>query len=149
MLKDNNYRFEVKASLQIMREQRNALCSSSLDTGSKIYLGLHELKSEIRSLYFQYYLTEWFDAHWSTLESVLDRHLEYTKDQQKLVKLFFAEFFVKFLENYDSSGIMAKIMIPDLLKSELETLKDLIELDGKFEDNYNKIKIEIKKHDEE
>ncbi len=149
MLNQENYRFEVKASLQIMREQREALCSASLNTGSGIYLGFHELKPEIRHLYFQHYLTGWFDAHWSTLESVLDRHPEYSKDQQKLIILFFAEFFTEFLENYDSSGIMAKVMIPDLLKSEQETLKELLEANNKWEENFNKIKIEIKKHDEE
>ena len=149
MLNQENYKFEVKASLQIMREQRDALRSACLNTGSGIYFGLHELKPEVRNLYFQHYLTGWMDAHWTMLESVLDRHPEYSKDQQKLIILFFAKYFSEFLENYDSSGIMAKIMIPDVLKSTQEFLKDMLEANNIWEENFNKIKIEIKKHDEE
>jgi len=149
MLVNNDYRFTVKASLQIMREQREKLCSDCLDTGSGIYEGLHELKPENRCLYFQSYLTEWLDSHWECLDSVLGRHPEYTKDQQKQIILFFAEYFSKFLDDYDSSGIMSKLIIPDLLKAEQETLKDMIAINSKWEENLRKLKIEIKKHEEE
>ena len=55
MLKNYDYRFCVKASLQVMEEQRKKIYSDSCSNHS-IYSGLHEISGELQNLYFQQYL---------------------------------------------------------------------------------------------
>ncbi len=74
MLKNYDYRFCVKASLQVMKEQREKICDDSR-YNHLIYSGLHETNEELQTLYFQYYLIEWLDNHWSKMQEILDSHL--------------------------------------------------------------------------
>lgn len=149
MIINYDYRFCVKASLQVMKDRRKQLCNDTLQYNSIVYNGLHDSKPEIQKLYFQYYLVQWFNSHWDYMEKILTQHKEYTRDQRKQMILFFAEYFSTILNHYDSSGVMAKLMIPNLLQVQKENLKEMLALNEKWMENSNKIKVEIKKQDEE
>ena len=74
MLKNYNYRFCVKASLQVMKEQRNRIYDDS-QSNHLIYSGLHETNEELQTLYFQYkcfYATNYISIN------RLDIHIVYT-----------------------------------------------------------------------
>jgi len=149
MLINYDYRFCVRASLQVMKDRRSQLCKDTLQYHHIVYNGLHDSKPEVQKLYFQYYLVQWFDSHWDYMQEILNQHKEYTRDQRKQMILFFAEYFSEILNNYDNSGVMAKLMIPNLLQVQKETLKEMLALNEKWMENSSKLKVEIKKHDEE
>ncbi len=148
MLNNYDYRFCVKASLQVMREQREKIYADSCGN-HLIYSGLHETNEKLQTLYFQYYLTEWLDNHWGRMQDILDSHPEYTIDQKRDFTLFYAEYFSKMLDSCVTSGVLSKMMIPDILQSQKETVRELIMFSDKWEQNSNKLKLLLKKHKEQ
>ena len=150
VFEDNNYRFCVKAALQILEEERKKLYSQSKSHAPMLYSGLHEFETRsVRELYFQAYLIEWIDVHWNMLDEVLKRHPEYTVDERKCMTLFFAEYFSGLVAECSNTGLLSKIAIPDLLKSKYKLLVSMIEMSDKWNENLNRLKIEKKKHREQ
>lgn len=147
MLKNYDYRFCVKASLQVMKDQREKICDDSRDN-HLIYSGLHETHKELQTLYFQYYLVEWLDNHWSRIQKILERHPEYSIDQKKEFTLFYAEYFSDMMASWTTTGILSKMMIPDILQTQKETVQEMITFSEKWEQNSNKLKLLLKKHKE-
>lgn len=151
MFTSYNYRFCVKLSLRIMKEQREELCRKSKTpaNGVMIYMGLHEMNPQIRKLRFQYSVIDWFDSHWENLRLLLERHPEYTNDQKKEITIFFAEYFAKLLDKVEVKGVLAKLGIPDLLTIQRKILSDLISTGEGWEENSRLLKLQMKKHEEE
>ena len=151
MYSSQDYRLCVKLSLQIMNDQRNELCNKSKSPaqGIAIYMALHEMNSQIRSLRFQYSLVEWLDSHWENLQSRLNCNQEYTIDQRKQITLFFAEYFSKLLDNVKADGIFSKLGIPDLLAMQKAILSDLISTGEKWEEKSQLLRYQMIKHEEE
>lgn len=148
MLKNYNYRFCVKASLQVMKEQRNRIYDDS-QSNHLIYSGLHETNEELQTLYFQYYLVEWLDNHWSRMQEILENHSEYSIDQKREFTLFYAEYFSKMMNSWVTTGVLSKMMIPDILQTQKETIQEMITFSEKWEQNSNKLKLLLKKHKEQ
>ncbi len=148
MLKNYDYRFCVKASLQVMKEQREKIYDDSCNN-YYIYSGLHEMNEELRSLYFQYYLIEWLDNHWSRMQEILESHPEYSTDQKKEFTLFYAEYFSNIMTSWTTTGILSKLMIPDILQTQKKTIQEMITFSEKWEQNSNKLKLLLKKHKEQ
>ncbi|MCM1529133.1 MAG: hypothetical protein NC093_03970 [Alistipes sp.] len=148
MLKKYDYRFCIKASLQVMRKQRENIYADSC-SNYLIYSGLHETNEKLQMLYFQYYLIEWLESHWGRMQDILDRHPEYTIDQKRDFTLFYAEYFSNMLDSWVLSGMLSKIMIPDILQSLKATVRELIIFSDKWEQNSNRLKLLLKKHKEQ
>lgn len=148
MLKNYNYRFCVKASLQVMKEQRKKIYDDS-QSNHLIYSGLHETNEELQTLYFQYYLVEWLDSHWSRMQEILDNHPEYSIDQRREFTLFYAEYFSRMMNSWMTTGVLSKMIIPDILQMQKETIQEMITLSEKWEQNSNKLKLLLKKHKEQ
>lgn len=148
MLKNNDYRFCVTASLQVMKEQRKKIYDDSCNN-HLIYSGLHETNKELQTLYFQYYLIEWIDTHWSRMQEILDSHPEYSLDQKKEFTLFYAEYFSDMMTSWETAGTLSKMMIPDMLQTQKETIQEMITFSEKWEQNSNKLKLLLKKHKEQ
>ena len=148
MLKNYNYRFCVEASLQVMKEQRNRIYDDS-QSNHLIYSGLHATNEELQTLYFQYYLVEWLDNHWSRMQEILENHSEYSIDQKREFTLFYAEYFSKMMNSWVTTGVLSKMMIPDILQTQKETIQEMITFSEKWEQNSNKLKLLLKKHKEQ
>ena len=148
MLKNYDYRFCVKASLQVMKELRIKICDDSCNN-NLIYSGLHETNDKLQELYFQYYLIEWLDSHWKYMQDILDNHPEYSNDQKRDFTLFYAEYFSKMLDSWVTEGTLSTIMIPEILQTQKEAVKELIMFSEKWEQNSNKIKLLLKKNKEQ
>lgn len=150
MLKKNEYRFCVRVSLQILQKEREKLCYDSTKHNPTIYSGLHEFESEsLRKLYFQAYLVDWIDAHWDTMDEILDRHREYSVNERRCMNVFFAEYFSKLISECDSGGVLSKLAIPDLLKTKRKALANMIDTSDKWQENSARLKAERKKHREQ
>lgn len=148
MLKNYDYRFCVKASLQVMKEQRENIYYDSCNN-YLIYSGLHETNEELQSLYFQYYLIEWLDNHWNRMQKILESHPEYSIDQRREFTLFYAEYFSKIMTSWATTGVLSKMMIPDVLQTQKETIQEMIDFSEKWEQNSNTLKLLLKKHKEQ
>lgn len=149
MFHKNNYRFCTKLSLQIMRDQRERMGRDSIEKNVDLYTALHEVDPHIRNLRFQYYVVKWFDGHWSTLQSLLENHPEYTVDQKKQITIFFAERFAGLLDKLSESATMMSLGIPDLLKARRDILHEMLEMTEKWEKNSKDLLLQRKKHDEQ
>ena len=145
MLKNYDYRFCVKASLQVMKEQRENIYFDSCNN-HLIYSGLHETNEKLQSLYFQYYLIEWLDSHWSRMQEILESHQEYSIDQKKEFTLFYAEYFSNMMTSWTMTGILSKLMIPNILQTQKEAIQEMLIFSEKWEQNSNKLKLLLKKH---
>lgn len=148
MLKNYDYRFCVKASLQVMKEQCENIYYDSCNN-YLIYSGLHETNEELQSLYFQYYLIEWLDNHWNRMQKILESHPEYSIDQRREFTLFYAEYFSKIMTSWATTGVLSKMMIPDVLQTQKETIQEMIDFSEKWEQNSNTLKLLLKKHKEQ
>lgn len=149
MFSDDNYRFCTRLSLQILHDQRERICQDSIQKDVDLYMALHEMHPQGRQLRFQYYLVKWFDGHWSNLQSLLERHPEYTLDQKKQITLFFAKNFAGLLDKLSKSATMADLGIPDLLKVRKVGLRELLERAEKWEKNSKEFRLQMKKDDEQ
>lgn len=148
MLKNYDYRFCVKASLQVMNEQRKRIYDDSR-SNHLIYSGLHETNEKLQTLYFQYYLIGWLDEHWSRMQEILESHPEYSVDQRREFTLFYAEYFSKMMTSWATTGVLSKMMIPDVLQTQKETIQEMIDFSEKWEQDSNKLKLLLKKHKEQ
>lgn len=149
MFDEDNYRFCTRLSLQIMRDQRGRICQDSIQKDVDLYTALHEMDPRVRDLRFQYYIVKWFDGHWSSLQSLLEHHPEYTVDQKKQITLFFAKRFAGLLDRLSESTAMADLGLPDLLKSRRHILHEMLEMTEKWEKKSNEFRLQMKKHDEQ
>lgn len=149
MFNEDNYRFCIRLSLQIMRDQRERICQDSIQKDVDLYTALHEMNSHVRNLRFQYYIVKWFDGHWSSLQSFLEHHQEYTVDQKKQITLFFAKKFAGLLDKLSKSKTMADLGIPDLLKVRRDILREMIKITEKWEKNSKELRLQMKKHEEQ
>lgn len=150
MFRQEDYRFCVKAALQIMQEQRKKLYDDCVHYEPTIYSGLHTSESDsVRSLYFQAYLVEWLNMHWEAMFEILKRHNEYTVNQRKEITLFFAEYFSEFISECSEKGLMSKLAIPELLKAQKNQLNEMILFSNKWEQNNNRLRVQMKKGKEQ
>jgi len=149
MFNEDNYRFCTKLSLQIMRDQRERMGRDSIEKDVDLYMALYESDPHVRNLRFQYYIVKWFDGHWSALQSLLERHSEYTVDQRKQVTLFFAKRFAGLLDKLSESVTLVDLGIPDLLKVRRKILREMIEMTEKWEKNSDEFRLQMKKHEEQ
>ncbi len=140
-----DYRLCVRTSFDVMRRQRKCLIQDSLGHYSVIYNGLHESSSPAaRSLYFQSYQIEWLDSHWNSLYELISG--AETKDRQKEISLFFAEYFSKLYSESDSilSGPVTSVM----LKTKKRSIDEMIQYSEKWEEKSNQLKVDLKKNKE-
>lgn len=149
MFNEDNYRFCTRLSLQIMRDQRERICWDSIQKDVDLYTALHEMDPHVRHLRFQYYIVKWFDGHWSSLQSLLEHHPEYTIDQRKQITLFFAKRFAGLLDKLSESATMIDLGIPDLLKVRRDILREMIEMTEKWEKSSDEFRLQMKKHEEQ
>lgn len=149
MMFDNDYRFSVNASLQIMRESRQRLVDDTLNKNNIIYQGLHDMDTSRQKLYFQYYITEWLLKHWNDLQDILNRHKEYTVDQKKQIVLFFAEKYGDMIDRCQNSGVMAKLAIPKMLEEQKGALREMLSYSDRWEAKSNELRLMIKKNKEQ
>ena len=150
MFRQEDYRFCVKAALQIMREQRKKLYDDCMQYEPTIYSGLHTSESDsVRSLYFQAYFVEWLNMHWETMFEILKRHNEYTINQRKEMTLFFAEYLSAFISECSEKGLMSRLAIPELLKAQKNQLNEMILFSSKWEQSSNRIHVQMKKGKEQ
>lgn len=149
MLMDFDYRFCVSASLQVMHEERQKICADTLNGEHIIYMGLHELDSNLQALYFQYYVITWLDEHWNNMQKIIENHPEYSLDQQKQITLFFAKNYSEMIDVWQTSGSLSELMIPNLLQVQKDAIQELIQFSEKWESNNNKLRLLLKKHREQ
>lgn len=150
MTGEKDYRFCVNAALQIMQNQRKRLYDDCVQYEPTIYNGLHTSDSiSVRNLYFQSYFVEWLNMHWESMFEILDRHTEYSIDQRKEMTLFFAEYFSDFLSVCEGKGTLSKFAVPELLKVQKKQLKEMLLSSDKWEQNSNRLRVQMKKSKEE
>ncbi|MCC3351640.1 hypothetical protein [Ruminococcus albus] len=150
MIRDADYKSCVETGLLIMQEQRKKLINDCLNLSPTIYLGLHSSESKnLRELYFQSYITEWLSMHWEIMNKIIESQSDYSKDAQKRMTLFYADYFASFLTEYSNSSISAKLMIPDGLNVQLEQLREMIRYNDKWQLNSNRMRVQMKKSKEQ
>ena len=151
MFHENDYRFCVKASLQILRQECERLCRDSVDHQPMIYCGLHEFESSTkRKLYFQAYLVEWIDDHWNEMTDILEMHKrDFSADENKYMTVFFAEYFSRLLDECSDKSALSKLAIPELLKAKRKSLLDMARMSDHWQENSDRLKAEKKKHREQ
>lgn len=144
-----DYRFTVHLSLLIMKRLRQEIYNKCLLTDTNLYMGLHEIDDQLRTLRFQYTVLDWVDSHWWELHNILDAHSEYTVDQKKEITLFFAQYYSKMIDNLELSGTFSKVGTNDLIKMQKQILTELISTGEHWEENSRRLRLEMKKHEEE
>lgn len=150
MFRENDYRFCVNAGLSIMLEQRKKLTQDSVGFEPTIYSGLHTSDSSaLRGLYFQSYFVEWISAHWEKMFEILDNHSEYSVDTRREMILFFAEYFSDFLSECSGNSSLSKLAVPELLKMQKQQVKEMIRSADKWEQNSNRLRVQMKKNKEQ
>ncbi len=151
MFHEKDYRFCVKASLQILQEEREKLCYDSIQHNPMIYSGLHEFESDSkRKLYFQAYLIEWIDNHWNDMADIMERHKgEYTIDERKFITVFFADYLSRLIDECNDKGTLSKLAVPEMLKAKRKALLNMAEMSDKWQENSDRLKAEKKKHKEQ
>lgn len=149
MLNDFDYRFCTKASLQVMQIGRQKIYEDMLNREYIIYRGLHELDAKRRLLYFQYYIVIWLEEHWGNMQKILAGHPEYSVDQRKQITLFWAKYYGKMIDDWQVSGVLSKMILPDLLKAQKEGIEELIRFSEEWESRSNKLKLLLAKHKEQ
>lgn len=148
MGKNQDYRFCVRLSLQIMREQRNKLCRDSIERDVTLYTALHEMNPSTRTLRFQYYVVKWLDEHWNALCLLLEQHAAYTIDQRKEMTCFFSSYFSHLLNQLGTTETLSHLCIPDLLILRKSILNELIATSKKWEKDSDKLRLLMKKDEE-
>lgn len=63
--------------------------------------------------------------------------------------LFFAEYFKKMLDKIEASGVLSKLLIPDLLRLQRESVEELLALASSWELKNNELRLIFKKHKEQ
>lgn len=146
---NEDYKFEVKSALQVLKSKRSKIYEDSVSYNTDLYFGLHESeKSASRSIYFQYYETIWLSEHWNDMIELLERHAEYRTNEKKQITFFFSKYFSRLIDGCQEKGILSKIIIPELLDVQKEQLHKLIEYSEKWEENSNIMKLQTKKNKE-
>ena len=148
MLTNENYRLCARTSLQILKDERQELYRKCLSYDVMLYLGLHERRDELRTLYYQYTITDWLDSHWIMLHDILKCHPEYTYDKKRQITLFFAYFLYKMIKRRDLDSIYSKLHAIDFLQDEKQILYELITTSEHWEENSRRLQLEKKKNDE-
>ena len=83
------------------------------------------------------------------MQEILDNHPEYSVDQRREFTLFYAEYFSRMMNSWVTTGVLSKMMIPDILQTQKETIQEMITFSEKWEQNSNKLKLLLKKHKEQ
>lgn len=145
-----NYKLCILSSLQIFKEQREKLVKNSKEHYSVIYNGLHESESEnARNLYFQAYQMEWLDSHWNALTEFLkQKKNDYTLRERKEITLFFAEHFLSLMSEMENISGFAKMAVPELIKSNRQSIEQMIMFSEQWEEQSNRLKVNLKRHKE-
>ena len=137
-----DYRKNVKVALKIMQLQRAALHHDVMRHYSVLYNGLHELDSQkVRTLYFDAYLLEWIDQHWEKLAKNVQNCSR--KDQREMIT-FFASYFSELMQI--TIGKASYAAAPELLKAQLASISQLIELTDEWDERNNQLQVNLKKH---
>lgn len=142
---NNIDKFSMAASLQILKEQREALYNDT-ETSVDIHSGLYEEAPSVRSLYFQSYLVDWIGRHWGEIQNVLAAHEEYSNDEKRKITLFFAEYLLAFISKCNSRGTLSKIIIPEMLQNEKSILDEMLKISGEWEENSDRLKLQAKRN---
>lgn len=142
MFEKNDYRFCIKASLQVMKKQRTDIYENSINN-YYVRRGLYEKDEKRQMLCFQSYSLEWLGNHWVCLRDIFDNHLEYSTDQKRDFALFYAEFFSKFLDLWRTTGALSKLAIPDILQTLKNAVEELIMCSDKWEEKSKKLELLI------
>ena len=150
MFRKEDYRFCVNSALQIMQEQRLKLYNDCIQFEPTIYNGLHSSESDtLCRLYFQAYFVEWTGMHWEIMFEILKRHGEYSAEHKRKMILFFAEYLSELISECSENGLMANLAVPELLKAQKNQLNEMILFSGKWEQNSNKLRVQMKKGKEQ
>lgn len=150
IFEEYDYRFCVNASLQVLQEERKKICLDTICYQPTIYQGLHEFESDsLRKLYFQTYLVEWVYDHWNMVSKLLGNHREFSKDEQKSMAVFFAEYFSQYIDMCSQQGVLSKLAMPIMLESTQKILYDMIECSENWQENIDRLKADQKRYREE
>lgn len=145
MLTDYDYRFCIKASLQVMSEGRQKICYDTFNREYLIYMGLYESDPVKQDLYFQYYEIKWLEQHWINMQTILEKHMEYSKDQRRQMILFFAKNYSEMIDKWKNSGQLSNLIIPNILQELENAIQELLHFSENCDKNMNKLKLMLQK----
>lgn len=148
MVYDKSYKIAVKASLQVLSEQRKILCNDCISNQGDIFMGLYEPLQEERKLYFQMYTVRWLDNHWEMMMELMDKNSsKLSSNEKKKLLGFFASYFSEYMVSIKNESVYADIAVRDLLKIKEEHIKGLLNLAENCEAHLNELKLDGKRHD--
>lgn len=148
MVYDKSYKIAVKASLQVLGEQRKTLCNDCMSKQGDIFMGLYEPLQEERKLYFQMYTVRWLDKHWEMMMELMAKNsLKLSSNEKKELLGFFAGFFSEYMVSIINESVYADLAVRDLLKIKEEHIIALLNLAENCEAHLNELKLDGKKHD--
>lgn len=147
MIAKYDYRFTVKAALQILYRQRTQLYDDCMQKDPTLYDGLYEYRNKtLRNLFWQAYLVEWINVHWEEMADILERHKEYSVDECRYMSMIFADYLSRLIAECDGKGVLSKLAVPDLLAVKKKALRNMIETSEKWEVNAKQLKADRKKN---
>lgn len=152
VLLEEDYRFCVNMSLQILQEQRRKLYEDSVGLNHILRMGLHKsgkFEQNVQDLYFQKYNVEWLDAHWEKMNQILENHNEYSQTQKKDITLFFVNYFWELFTICCQSDSFSNLIVPELLTTKRQTIDNLLKYAQKWQEKSNLLRADIVKHQEQ
>ena len=148
----DDYRFCVKASLDILKTLREEMTNDCINLQPDIKTGLHksgENEKTVRSLYFQKYIVIWLDSHWKTIREKLINDTDHSIDERRRMIVLFAEHFKEMLTKCMHTEVFSKELIPDLLKIHLVAINEILKSNDKVEEQLESLSAETVKHKEQ
>lgn len=148
MVYDQSYKIAVKASLQVLSEQRKKICNDCISKQGDIFMGLYEPSQEERKLYYQKYTIHWLDDHWEGMMALLEKYsFNLSSDERKELLGFFAHYFSEYMVSVKNQSIYADLAVRDILRVKEEHINGLLNLAGNCDVHLNELKLDLKKHD--
>ena len=148
MVYDKSYKIAIKASLQVLSEQRKILCNDCMSKQGDIFMGLYEPLQKERKLYFQMYTVRWLDKHWEMMMELMAKNSSKLSSNEKKELLgFFASYFSEYMVSIINESVYTDLAVRDMLKIKEGHIKALLNLAENCEANLNELKLDGKKHD--
>lgn len=143
VLLEQDYRFCVRMSLQILQEMRAKLRETTEILPNDIRIALHttgEYEKSRQQLYFEKYYIQWLNKHWSMMCEILEQHTEYSIEQRKDITIFFASYFKNFFEQSCKTQSFSHAIIPNILDIKGKSIEKMIECSDKWEENSKELR---------
>ena len=142
--RENTRREAIQYSLRVYRDMREQILKDTEKKNTDLYLGLHS-KGAVREIYMDRYHMIWLMAHLDCFEKIMEKNV---LTGQKIYTEVFAKSLVQFLHEYGQLFFCMETA-SKALKNNQSVLEQMIDASISWEQGYDKVRLQMKKFDEE